>query len=174
VNEKQLDFMIVDRPSGLEQTEDGKEFDMLEILLSGKAVQKSVRTSRGDFTILCPTGRERLKIDRLKAVRRGGIRADAFDEYAEYNNNVWSTLDIVVVDGPDWYKQAKEKNPRWSWEEVPDEELAVELFDTARTFRVEIAERIRGSRLGKSSGGGGLPAAQAPVDDGAFSNITYG
>jgi hypothetical protein len=168
------DFMIVDRPSGVEQTEAGNDIDVMAVLLSGKAIQKPVQTSRGRFTILYPTGRDRSRIDRCKAIRRGGIPADAFDEYAEYNNNVWSTLDIVVVDGPDWYKQAKEKNPRWTWEEAPDEELIVELFDKARAFRAEVAERIRGSRMGKAAGESELPAAQAPVDDGAFSDIAYG
>jgi hypothetical protein len=173
MSENQEDFAIVDRPSG-EQTGNGKEVDVMETLLSGKAIQKTVQTSRGRFTILYTTGRDRLRIDRYKAVRRWGIRADAFDEYAEYNNNVWSTLDVVVVDGPDWYKQAKEKNSRWSWEEVPDEELIVELFDMVRTFRAETTERIRKSRLGKAAGESELLAAQAPVDDGAFSDIAYG
>jgi hypothetical protein len=173
MNGKQEDFAIVDRPSG-EQTENGKEVDVLGVLLSGKAIQKTVQTSRGEFTILYTTGRDRVRIDRLKAIRRGGIRADAFDEYAEYNNNVWSTLDIVVVDGPDWYKQAKGKDPRWNWEEVPDEELVVELFDAYRTFRAETTERIHGSRIGKTAGESELPATQAPVDDGTFSDIAYG
>jgi hypothetical protein len=175
MSEKQQDFMIVDRPSGIEQPENaGKDIDVMEVLLSGKAIQKPVQTSRGRFTILYPTGRDRLRIDQYKAIRRRGIPADAFDEYAEYNNNVWSTLDIVVIDGPDWYKLAKEKNPRWSWEEGPDEELTVELFEMVRTFRSEIAERIRKSRIGKSTGEGELPAAQTPVDDGAFSGLTNG
>ncbi|MDR2417524.1 MAG: hypothetical protein LBD79_00535 [Treponema sp.] len=173
MSEKQ-DFRIVDRPSGVEQTENGKDVDVMEALLSGKAIQKSVQTSRGRFTILYTTGRDRLRIDRYKAIRRSGIRVDAFDEYAEYNNNVWSTLDIVVVDGPDWYKQAKEKNPRWSWEEVPDEELIVELFDMVKSFRAEITERIRGSGIGKAAGESELSAAQAPVDDGTFSGLAYG
>jgi hypothetical protein len=174
MSEKQQEFMIVERPSGVEQTENGKEVDVMETLLSGKAIQKPVMTSRGEFTILYPTGRDRLRIDRRRATRRGGIPADAFDEYAEYNNNVWSTLDIVVVDGPDWYNQAKGKNPRWSWEEVPDEELAVELFDAYRTFRGDITERIRASRMGKVSGESQLSATQTPVDDGAFSGLAHG
>jgi hypothetical protein len=177
MSEKQEEFVIVERPAGAEHTEngkEGKEIDVMKTLLSGKAIQKLIRTSRGAFTILYPTGRDRVKIDRRKAIRRGGIPADAFDEYAEYNNNVWSTLDIVVVDGPDWYRKAKEKNPRWSWEEVPDEELAVALFDACRTFRGDITERIRTSGMGKAAGESELPAAQAPVDDGTFSGLAYG
>jgi hypothetical protein len=86
MSEKQREFMIVERPSGVEQTEHGKEVDVMETLLSGKAIQKTVMTSRGEFTMLYPTGRDRLRIDRRRATRRGGIPADAFDEYAEYNN----------------------------------------------------------------------------------------
>jgi hypothetical protein len=148
--------------------------DLLETLLSGKAVQKSVRTSRGECTILYPTERDRVKIDRRRAMRCGDIPADAFDEYAEYNNTVWSTPDVVVVDGPDWYKQAKEKNPRWSWEDVPDEELAVELFEVRWTFRADVTERIRASGMGKAAGESQLLTPQAPLDDGAFSALAYG
>ena len=168
------DFEIVERPAEVksETEKPMEERDILEVLLSGKTIQKVLKTSRGDFTALYPLGRERLKMDRIRAIRRRGIPADAFDEFANYNNNVWSTLDVVIVDGPLWYKKAKKDNPSWSWEDGPDEEFLVELFDLVRSFRSDITEKIRRSNLGKTAGTG-IPAAAKPaVDDGAFSGLT--
>jgi hypothetical protein len=172
---KSDDFEIVDRPTGEANTEEGKHQDILEALLSGKCVEKKIETSRGKFTARYPLGRERLRIDQLKAIRRGGIPASSFDDYAEYNNNVWSTLDVLIVDGPGWYKKAKEKKPGgWSWEDEPDEEFVVELFNLVRSFRSDVAGKIRQSKHGKDVGKSGLPADTAPVDDGTFSGLTNG
>jgi hypothetical protein len=169
------DFAIVDRPVAANpETENTlSERDIMEVLLSGKTIQKVLKTSRGDFTALYPLGRERLKMDQIRAIRRRGIPADAFDEFANYNNNVWSTLDVVIVDGPEWYKTVKKQNPSWSWEDGPDEEFVVELFDLVRSFRSDIAEKIRRSNLGKPAGTGIPPAVEPTVDAGAFSGLAY-
>jgi hypothetical protein len=169
------DFEIVDRPAtGNPETEDPlEERDIMEVLLSGKTIQKVLKTSRGDFTALYPLGRERLKMDQIRAIRRRGIPADAFDEFANDTNTVWSTLDVVIVDGPDWYKHVKKRNPSWSWEDGPDEEFVVELFNLVRSFRSDIAEKIRRSNLGKPAGTGITSAVEPAMGDGAFSGLAY-
>jgi hypothetical protein len=173
---KSDDFEIVDRPTAAVNTEsEGKPQDIMEALLSGKAIEKKIETSRGKFTARYPMGRERLRIDQLKAVRRGGIPASSFDEYAEFNNNVYSTLDVVIVDGPDWYLKAKTKNPEgWSWEEVPDEHFIVELFNLVRSFRTDVANAVQQAGPGKTVTKG-KPAADKPdMGGGAFSGLTNG
>jgi len=171
-----LDFDIVDRPKDdNKETEQNKEnIDVLAVLLSGKAITRKIKTSRGDFTVRYPTGHDRLKIDQRRAIRRRGIPAEAFDEFANYNNVVWSTLDVVVIDGPEWYQKTKENNPGWSWEEGPDEAHTIELYDLVGSFRTQITERIRESRLGKNAGECELPENTTSVDDGAFSGLTNG
>jgi hypothetical protein len=164
-------FEIVDRPPEAEDDKSIRETDILQSLLSGKAVQKTLKTSRGEFIAIYPLGRERLKMDRIRALRRHGIPADAFDEFANYNNNVWSTLDVVIVDGPDWYKRVKKNNPSWSWEEGPDEELTVELFELVRSFRDEVTEAIRQSDIGKDVGTGKPSTDESTMGDGAFSGL---
>jgi len=166
-------FEVVERPVDKE-AELKKERDIFEALLFGNTVQKVLKTSRGDFTAIFPLGRERLRMDRIRAARRRGIPAEAFDEYANYNNNVWSTLDVVITDGPEWYKNAKKKNPAWSWEEGPDEELTVELFELVCSFRGSVTTSIRESKVGRTHGESRQPADEPAVDDGAFSGLTNG
>jgi hypothetical protein len=170
---KSEDFEIVDRPP---ETEDKsvRETDVLQALLSGKAVQKILKTSRGEFIARFPNGQDRLKIDQIRALRRRGIPAESFDDQANMNNNVWSTLDVVIVDGPDWYKKARKRPNGWSWEDGPDEELTIELYNLVRSFRLDIAEKIKQSKLGRPVEKIEYPPDTAPVDDGAFSGLTNG
>jgi hypothetical protein len=165
-------FDIVDRDEKQEIENTIKDMDIMEILLSGKTIKKTLKTNRGDFICLYPTGRDRLRMDQIRAVRRRGISANTFDDIAELNNNVWSTLDVIIIDGPQWYRNAKKNNPGWSWEEGPDEELTLELYNQARSFRGDIAEKIKQSQVGRPVERIELPADTTPMDDGTFSGIT--
>lgn len=177
--DEELAFDIVDKPREETKAKDMKPLesagvDVLDVLLSGKAIERSVETRRGSFRLRYPSGRDRFRIDQRRAMRRSGVSSESYDEYANYNNLIWSTLDVVVIDGPDWYKKAKAGNPNWSWEECPDEEHVVELYRQAGVFRGEIGKRIQESRLGEAARGGGPALPAAPVDDGAFSGIAFG
>jgi hypothetical protein len=167
-------FEIVDRPPETGDDKSVREADILQALLSGKAVQKTLKTSRGDFMARYPNGNDRLKIDQLRAVRRRGIPAESFDDQANMNNNIWSTLDVVIIDGPDWYKKAAKKPDGWSWEDGPDEELTIELYNLVRSFRFDIAEKIKQSKLGRPVEKIEYPPNTATVDDGTFSGLTNG
>ncbi|MDR2080190.1 MAG: hypothetical protein LBP74_10775 [Treponema sp.] len=171
---KSEDFEIVDRPPEAEDDKPVRETDILQSLLSGKAVQKTLKTSRGEFVARYPNGKERLRIDQLRAVRRRGIPAESFDDQANMNNNVWSTLDVVIVDGPDWYKKARNRPEGWSWEDGPDEELTIELYNLVRSFRLDIAEKIKRSKLGRPVEKIERSPDTAPVDGGPFSGLTNG
>jgi hypothetical protein len=171
---KSDEFEIVDRPLETEDNAAIKETDILGILLSSKAVQKTLKTSRGDFIARYPSGKDRLKIDQIRALRRRGIPAESFDDQANMNNNIWSTLDVVIVDGPDWYKKIRKANSGWSWEEGPDEELAIELYSLVISFRSEVVGKIKQSKLGRPVEKFEFPADSTPVADGAFSGLANG
>jgi hypothetical protein len=171
---KPEDFEIVDRPPEAEDDKSIRETDILQSLLSGKAVQKTLKTSRGEFIARFPNGKERLRIDQLRAVRRRGIPAESFDDQANLNNNVWSTLDVVVIDGPAWYKEARKRPEGWTWEDGPDEEHTIELYNLVRSFRLDVAEKIKQSKLGRPAEKIESPPDAAAVGDGAFSGLANG
>jgi hypothetical protein len=166
-------FSVVDRPKEAAETP-VDEKDILHALLTDKVIERTVETNRGAFKIRYPSGKDRLKIDQYRALRRRGIPAVCFDDVANANNNIWSTLDVAVVDGPAWYKEIRKNNPSWSWEEEPDEKLIMQLYDMASSFRIDIAKRIDESRLGKPVAENAVPKPPAPVGDGAFSGLANG
>jgi hypothetical protein len=168
------DYQVVDRPIEEKSGPDVRDMDILEALLSNKAIQKVFKTSRGEFTVRYPSGSDRLKIDQYRAMRRRGIPSDTFDDVANINNNIWSTLDVVVVDGPNWYTNIKAKNPTWSWEEGPDDELTLELYNLVSTFRSEIALKIHNSEYGRVVEKGVVSENSTPMGGGTFSGLTNG
>jgi len=166
------DFDVEDAPQREKvQALHEEEFDLFATMLSGKAITKTFETARGTFKIRFPTGRDRIRIDQLKAIRRNGLPATAFDVSAMYNNEVFSTLDVIIMDGPDWWKKAREKDQNWSWEDCPDEELVIELYRLVDSFRRNVQERLQQARSPGSVelSGPGEPAT--PMADGAFSGI---
>ena len=170
------DFDVEDTPRKEKAKPQVKEDspDLFSAMLEGKAITKTIETERGVFKIRYPTGKDRVRIDQLKAVRRNGLPASAFDVSALYNNEVFSTLDVAVIDGPDWWKEARSKNNQWSWEECPDEELVIELYRQVDSFRTNVQERIRQSRSAGSIEIDKPTGVSTPVGDGAFSGIANG
>lgn len=170
------DFNVEDTPRKDKAKIQAKDenIDLFAVMLEGKAVTKTVETARGVFKIKYPTGRDRVHIDQLKAVRRNGLPASAFDVSALYNNEVFSTLDVVVIDGPDWWKDVRSKDNEWSWEECPDEELIIELYRQVDSFRTSVQERIRQSRSPGSIEIDKAASVPEAVADGAFSGIANG
>jgi hypothetical protein len=168
------DFTIEDVPKREQVgTADAQadDADLFALLLAGKAITKIINTSRGEFKVKFPLGNDRLKIDQLKAMRRGGVPANAFDFTAFYNNEIYSTLDVVVLDGPDWWREAKNGKQGWTWEDCPDEDLIADLYSQFDSFRQNIRDKIRQSSTGKIAGESQSSDTHAPVDDGAFSGI---
>jgi hypothetical protein len=108
-------------------------------LVTGKDVTENVETARGTFTVKFQKYQDSMAIGKLMAFRRNGIPISSFDAVAEKINLVASTLDVVVVDGPEWYTQAKAENENFSFMEVPDDEL-LELYLKAYSFRTEVRE----------------------------------
>jgi len=147
---------------------------LFDLLLAGKSVTETVATPRGDFSIKYPAGRDKLRMDQLRAFRRNGLPASAFDVEALFNNDKWSTLDVCVVDGPDWLRAAKAANPNWTWEDCPDEELTSQLYARIESFRKRISGEITASRPSRAAEGSQRLDMAAPLGDGAFSGLAFG
>lgn len=81
-----------------------------------------------------PKEKDRTAIDLLEASRRGGVPVESFTPAANSRLNEIATLDIVVIDGADWYKAAKQRNKNFSWGDMPDTEFVDSLFVEAWTF----------------------------------------
>lgn len=119
-----------------------KADDFFMQLVRGKDVTEVIETSRGKFTVKYPKQKDLIAIGRLTARNHMGIPVECFDPETETKIKEISTLEIVVVDGPDWWKNAKEENKNWNWGYVPDETFMNELFLKAYEFRRKVDDNF--------------------------------
>lgn len=149
-----------------------KADDFFMQLVRGKDVTEKIETSRGTFTVKYPKQKDIIAIGRMVARNHIGIPAECFDHNTETKIQVVSTLEIIVVDGPDWWKNAKKENENWNWGYVPDETFLNELYLKAYDFRSKVDENFRkvenNEPLGVSSGTGN----EDSVDYGLFEGMS--
>ena len=172
---KKEDFEVVDRIDTSKKAEkltDEEREDLFTKLVMGKDVTKEVDSSRGKFVVKYPRADDFLTIGRISAARRNYKPIESFDAETEMVNVMASTLDVVVVSGPEWFENAKKINQNFSFLEVPSRAFLSELYVKAHSFRDEIeqlldkAEKPSVKRVPPAKG------ADAPVDGGAFGNLS--
>lgn len=147
-----------------EFTEKEKENLFMKLLL-GEDATSEVETSRGVFTIKYPKEKDKLEIGRLMSINRGGLPVASFDSDTEGRNIICSTLNILVVDTPDWFKKAKKKKPNITFEEVPDEKFLLELYQKVQDFR---------NKVQKSFESGGAGAERVPSGESLANDVSDG
>lgn len=123
-------------------TENERE-DIFIKLLMGKDATGEVETSRGVFTVKFPKEKDRIAIGRLMSINRAGLPTNSFDVETENRNLICSTLNILVVGAPKWFETARNKMKNFGFEEVPDEEFLLELYQKALSFRDSVQEGFR-------------------------------
>lgn len=134
--ENKDDFIITDEPKEDMEKDVEEQFknDIFYSLVMGKQIEKKIETERGEFTVKFPKEKDRALIALLAAKRRGGIAVESFTQPDNNRIEILATLDVVVVDGPDWYKAAKKKNKNFSWGDMPDTNFVDSIFVEAWTF----------------------------------------
>jgi hypothetical protein len=161
----------IDSAAQAEKLTEAERDDYFTKMIMGKDVIEEVETSRGTFTVKYPKPKDVLAIGRIAAFRRDYKPAGAFDGQTEMFNVMASTLDVVVVSGPEWFETAKKASKNFSFLEVPSREFISELYGKAYSFREEVDQRLE---TGTGAAGGEIPAAGGAddaVDGGAFGGL---
>ena len=135
-------------------------------LLSGQEATKEIETSRGTFVVKFPKQKDRLAIGRLMSLNRGGLPVNSFDVETENRNLICSTLNVVVTGAPEWFESAKKRTKNFGFEEVPDEEFLLELYQKACSFRNEVQELLNPKER--------ATIGRIPTDEGMVSNVEHG
>lgn len=161
IGEKTKSVIEIEEMETQNLSEKEKE-DIFTQLLLGQDATGEVETSRGRFTVKFPKEKDRLAIGRLMCINRGGLPISSFDIETENRNLICSTLNILVVKAPKWFEDAKKKIKNFSFEEVPDEEFLLELYQKACSFRDEVQESFRKER---KSGLDGVPTKKDVVNN---------
>ncbi|MGL4981268.1 MAG: hypothetical protein ACRC4W_00160 [Treponemataceae bacterium] len=134
-----------DKPKEIESEEEisiDEQDDIFYALLRGKNITETVKTSRGRFKIKFPIQKDLITINRLVASMRNGVPCTSFDVDANFMMYKIAFLNIVVIDGENWFVKLKKQYKNETWEEVPDTNFIDEIFVMAYSFRNEIESRI--------------------------------
>ena len=119
-----------------------KRIDLFNSIVLGKDVTETIKTSRGDFKIKFPRARDIQQIGRLQALRLNGISIECFDKNVLALIQEIATLDVVVLEGPSWYENAKKENLNFSWLDIPSQAFIQEVYAKAYEFRLKVQKLI--------------------------------
>lgn len=129
--------------------EEKKEFldetqktDMFTSIVMGKDVTEKIKTSRGDFEVKYPRARDIQAIGRLQAYRLNGVPSESFDKNVLAFIQQVATLDVLVLNGPSWFENAKKENVNFSWLDIPSQAFIMEVYTELYTFRLKVQKLI--------------------------------
>jgi hypothetical protein len=163
---------VIDTDAKVEKLTEQEQDDLFTKLILGKDVTEVVDTSRGRFEMKFPKPKDILSIGRLAASRRNYKPSGAFDGESEMFNVMASTLDVVVINGPDWFESARITNKNFSFLEVPSREFIFELYGKASSFRVEVEECFVQDKKPVAKRVPAAKSAAGAVDSGAFEGLS--
>ena len=125
-----------------ELTSSQKE-DLFNSIVRGKDAVETIETSRGNFTVKFPRMKDLEAIGRLVAYRLNGLPAQSFDQNTYSLIQQIATLDIIVVEGPAWFENAKKENPSGlSWGDMPSQAFIQEVYAKAYEFRFKLQKDL--------------------------------
>ena len=116
--------------------------NMFNSIVMGKDVTENINTSRGDFKIKYPRARDIQQIGRLQALRLNGIPIDCFDKNILALIQEVATLDVIVLEGPAWYENARKENVNFSWADIPSQSFIQEVYAKAYEFRIKVQKLV--------------------------------
>ncbi|GMO51954.1 MAG: hypothetical protein Pg6C_17090 [Treponemataceae bacterium] len=162
----------IDSAAKAEELTQAEREDYFTKMIMGKDVVEEVKTGRGAFTVKYPKPKDILAIGRVAAFRRDYKPAGAFDGQTEMYNVMASTLDVVVVSGPEWYEAAKKANKNFTFLEVPSREFISELYGKAYSFREQVDQRLETEAGADDRAIPAAAGADEAVDGGAFGGLS--
>ena len=144
--------------------------DVFAALLEGKPVTTKLETPRGTFTMKFPDGKDK-RLIRLMVIDE---KAGRFDELFSWEDRKEirdvAMLNVLVVDGPAWWKTKMQKR----WNGFPDASLMRDLLARGRLFRLQVERDVAASGYGHTVGGTAGNGAAEAVGGGAFQGLAYG
>lgn len=112
------------------------------------------------------------QIGRLQAIRLNGISVDCFDKNILGLIQEIATLDVLVLEGPAWFENARKENTNFSWADIPLQSFVQEVYALVSGFRVKVQDMLSGD---KEKGDNAMAAVESPKSDdsnGLFDGLT--
>ena len=152
----------------IEKKEDGlnetQRTNLFTSIVMGKDVTEIIKTSRGDFKVKYPRARDIQQIGRLQAFRLNGVPVESFDKNVLAFIQEVATLDVLVLEGPPWFENAKKENTNFTWLDIPSQAFIMEVYAAAYSFRLKVQELIE---TDSKEGNNGVDAVSDTKDNGS-------
>lgn len=165
----QLEEIKIENKEELTQKEN---LDLFRSIVMGKEVTEIIETERGNFKIKYPRARDIEEIGRKTAWRLNGIPVRCFDANTYNLINYVATLDVITIEGPDWWKLAQKENPNFGWADIPDQDYILEVYAKAYKFRSEVQEQIRSNKKSGNSNMAALSGSSDTTEPGTFEGMS--
>lgn len=142
--------------------------DPFNFLLSGKKLTRKLKTHRGVFTITFPLPSDLRKIEYRLADMLDGRSVTSFTSRALSDMKAYATLDVVITDGPAWWKALE------AADQCPDDSLIEKLYRGYLRHYRKVQKALSSDEPGEDVGDDILGDSTENVDDAAFSDLTHG
>lgn len=155
-----------------ETLDETQRVDLFNSIVMGKDVTETIHTSKGDFKVKYPRARDIQQIGKLQAFRLGGISTESFDKSILNMMQQVATLDVLVIEGPHWFENAKKENQNFSWLDVPSQAFIMEVFDLLYTFRLKVQKLIESDGNEGNKGLDSISNTENNGSPGLFDNVS--
>lgn len=154
-----------------ETLDESQRVSMFNSIVMGKDVTETIHTSKGDFKVKYPRARDIQQIGKLQAYRLNGIPVESFDKNIFAMIQQIATLDVLVLEGPAWYENAKKENSNFSWLDIPSQAFIMEVYNALYTFRIKVQKLIESDSNEGNKGMDSVPNAKDNDSPGLFDGI---
>ncbi|GMO64427.1 MAG: hypothetical protein Ta2A_11950 [Treponemataceae bacterium] len=157
---------IMDKPKSVEKLTQKDEEKYFDAIISGKDITEKLETSRGTFTVKFMTLSDFVEKGRLFSLRSNYAPMSSLDTETINVIEATSFLDVAIVDYPEWFKEAKENNPNFSFGDIPDDALIFDLYKRGRSFRESMLGKFTKKSKSKNTRQTDASATQETVGGG--------
>lgn len=154
-----------------ETLDESQRVSMFNSIVMGKDVTETIHTSKGDFKVKYPRARDIQQIGKLQAYRLNGIPVESFDKNIFAMIQQIATLDVLVIEGPAWFENAKKENPNFSWLDIPSQTYIMEVYNALYTFRIKVQELIESDSKKRDKGMDSVSNVEDNDSPGLFDGI---
>lgn len=154
-----------------ESLDESQRVSMFNSIVMGKDVTETIHTSKGDFKVKYPRARDIQQIGKLQAYRLNGIPVESFDKNIFAMIQQIATLDVLVIEGPAWFENAKKENPNFSWLDIPSQTYIMEVYNALYTFRIKVQELIESDSKKRDKGMDSVSNVEDNDSPGLFDGI---
>lgn len=123
-----------------EKLTEEQKVNLFNSIVLGKDATEKLETSRGVFEVKFPRLKDLETISRISAMRLKGLPVESFNANSYSLIQQIAYLDVVVLNGPAWFENAKKEVQGFSFGNIPSQKFLQEVYAKALEFQLKVQE----------------------------------